>query len=45
VPGTPLPEQAPPPLDEATIAELNAQIEAIRDTLDRIQQQLNGPDG
>ncbi|WP_063129642.1 UPF0182 family protein [Nocardia fusca] len=45
VPGTPLPEQAPPPLDEATIAELNAQIEAIRDALDRIQQQLNGPDG
>ncbi|WP_280486850.1 hypothetical protein [Nocardia cyriacigeorgica] len=38
-PGPPVPA---PAVDAATIAELNAQIEAIRDALDRIQQQVEG---
>ncbi|SNY77253.1 hypothetical protein SAMN04244553_0959 [Nocardia amikacinitolerans] len=33
--------QAPPPVDQAKIAELNAQIDAMREALDRLQQQLN----
>ncbi|WP_370010184.1 UPF0182 family protein [Nocardia cyriacigeorgica] len=43
----PAPPSGPVPpqiqgVDEATIAELNAQIDAIRDALDRIQQQVEG---
>jgi hypothetical protein len=41
-PPVPPPQQAPLPVDEATIAELNAQIEAIRTAPERIQQHLNG---
>ncbi|WP_431952084.1 UPF0182 family protein [Nocardia lijiangensis] len=35
------PPQSPPPVDPAKLAELNAQIEAMREALERLQQQLN----
>ncbi|MFD0363050.1 UPF0182 family protein [Nocardia sp. GCM10030253] len=36
----PLPAESPPTVDQAKIAELNAQIDAIRAALERLQQQL-----
>ncbi|MFE6922252.1 hypothetical protein ACFVAV_14500 [Nocardia sp. NPDC057663] len=40
-PGAPPAPQSPPPVDPAKLAELNAQIEAMRVALERLQQQLN----
>ncbi|WP_330253569.1 UPF0182 family protein [Nocardia sp. NBC_00565] len=40
-PPAPPPGESPQAVDQAKIAELNAQIEAIRAALDRLQQQLN----
>ncbi|MEV6386718.1 UPF0182 family protein [Nocardia xishanensis] len=37
----PAPPQGTPPVDQAKIAELNAQIDAMREALNRLQQQLN----
>ncbi|WP_028479876.1 UPF0182 family protein [Nocardia sp. CNY236] len=44
-PGTPsAPSDSAPVVDSATIAELNAQIDAIRSALDRIQERVNDLD-
>jgi uncharacterized membrane protein (UPF0182 family) len=40
-PPAPPPAESPQAVDQAKIAELNAQIEAVRAALDRLQQQLN----
>lgn len=37
----PPPAESPPAVDQAKIAELNAQIDAIRAALERLQQELN----
>ncbi|MFR9752509.1 UPF0182 family protein [Nocardia sp. 004] len=44
-PTAPGPAESPSAVDQATIDELNAQIDAIRAALDKIQQQVNGLDG